>query len=175
MSLIIVGSLAFDTIETPATRRERIMGGSCAYASLAASFFTNPKIVAVVGEDYPQDMIDLLKSRGVDIRGLRVEPGDGKRPIGAQHHPLPTPAVPVQEGVHLAQPPRRQGARRGKQVQVLNRRRPDLPVTPAGAAVTEHPLDQTKYLHLAGGKVPHPLASLNLHAQSSYLVRVTTH
>jgi sugar/nucleoside kinase (ribokinase family) len=75
MSLVIVGSLAFDTIETPETRKEKIVGGSCAYSVLAASYFTDPKIVAVVGSDFPLDVIDLFQSRGVDTRGLAIESG----------------------------------------------------------------------------------------------------
>ena len=75
MSLVIVGSLAFDTIETPETRKEKIVGGSCAYSVLAASYFTDPKIVAVVGTDFPSDVIELFKSRGVDTRGLTIEKG----------------------------------------------------------------------------------------------------
>ena len=75
MSIVIVGSLAFDTIETPETRMEKIVGGSCAYSVLAASYFTDPKIVAVVGTDFPPDVIELFKSRGVDTRGLKIEKG----------------------------------------------------------------------------------------------------
>jgi len=75
VSLVIVGSLAFDTIETPETRMEKIVGGSCAYSVLAASYFTEPKIVAVVGDDFPADVLDLFRSRGVDTRGLKVEKG----------------------------------------------------------------------------------------------------
>ena len=75
MSLVIVGSLAFDTIETPETRKEKIVGGSCAYSVLAASYFTDPKLVAVVGSDFPSDVIDLFQSRGVDTRGLTIEKG----------------------------------------------------------------------------------------------------
>jgi len=75
MSLVIVGSLAFDTIETPNNRKEKIIGGSCAYAALAASFFTTPNIVAVVGEDFPQDVIELFKSRGIDTSGLEIKKG----------------------------------------------------------------------------------------------------
>ncbi len=75
MSLVIVGSLAFDTIETPETRKEKIVGGSCAYSVLAASYFIDPKIVAVVGSDFPTNVIDLFQSRGVDTRGLTIEMG----------------------------------------------------------------------------------------------------
>jgi len=75
MSLVIVGSLAFDTIETPWERRERIVGGSGSYCSLAASFFTNPKIVGVVGQDFPAEVLRLFKVRGIDTEGLQVRPG----------------------------------------------------------------------------------------------------
>lgn len=75
MSLVIVGSLAFDTIETPHGRKERIVGGSCTYSSLAASFFTSPKIVSVVGKDFPEEIIELFKKRSIDIEGLEVRTG----------------------------------------------------------------------------------------------------
>jgi len=75
MSLVIVGSLAFDTIETPWERRERIVGGSGTYCSLAASFFTHPKVVGAVGEDFPPSVLRLFKARGIDIEGLEVRPG----------------------------------------------------------------------------------------------------
>lgn len=75
MSLVIVGSLAFDTIQTPWERRERIVGGSGTYCSLAASFFTNPKIVGVVGRDFPATVLKLFKARGIDTEGLEVRPG----------------------------------------------------------------------------------------------------
>jgi sugar/nucleoside kinase (ribokinase family) len=75
MSLVIVGSLAFDTIETPTERKEQIIGGSCSFSALAASYFTSPQIVAVIGEDFPQEFISLLNSRGVDTRGVTREKG----------------------------------------------------------------------------------------------------
>ncbi|MFB0565476.1 MAG: PfkB family carbohydrate kinase [Candidatus Aminicenantaceae bacterium] len=75
MSLVVVGSLAFDTIETPYGRKEKIVGGSCTYFSLAASYFTQPKVVGVVGEDFPEEIINLFKKRGIDTEGLKIEPG----------------------------------------------------------------------------------------------------
>ncbi|MBN1940367.1 MAG: sugar kinase [Candidatus Aminicenantes bacterium] len=75
MSLVIVGSVAFDTIETPEDRRERIVGGSCTYSALAASFFTRPKIVGIVGEDFPKETAALMKRRGIDLKGLKIVPG----------------------------------------------------------------------------------------------------
>jgi len=75
MSLVIIGSLAFDTIETPFGRREKIVGGSGTYCSLAASFFTRPNVVGVVGEDFPEETVAFLKSKKIDLRGLEVRPG----------------------------------------------------------------------------------------------------
>lgn len=75
MSLVIVGSLAFDTIHTPQVRMEKIIGGSCSYAALAASYFTSPKIVAVIGDDFPPEMIELFHRRNIDTRGVKTEPG----------------------------------------------------------------------------------------------------
>ena len=75
MSLVIVGSLAFDTIETPQVRQEKIIGGSCSYAALAASYFTSTKIVAVVGDDFPLEVIEFLNHRKIDTRGVKVESG----------------------------------------------------------------------------------------------------
>ena len=75
MSLVIIGSLAFDTIETPLARCERIVGGSGIYCALAASFFTKPKIVGVVGRDFPKRMIGLLRSRKIDIKGVSMRAG----------------------------------------------------------------------------------------------------
>ena len=75
MSLVIIGSVAFDTIETPRERREKIVGGSGTYCALAASYFTRPKLVAVVGDDFPGDVIAFFKKRKVDLRGLEIVPG----------------------------------------------------------------------------------------------------
>jgi len=75
MSLVIVGSVAFDTVETPEARKERIIGGSCTHCALAASYFTRPKVVAVVGEDFPAETLAFLRKRRVDLKGLKVVPG----------------------------------------------------------------------------------------------------
>ena len=69
MSLVIVGTFNLDTIETPQERRERIVGGSGTYCCLAASFFTAPGIVGVVGEDFPKDTLELLRQRGSIQKG----------------------------------------------------------------------------------------------------------
>ncbi len=77
MSLVAVGTVAFDDIETPFGRAEKVIGGACTYISLAASYFVQPvRIVSVIGDDFPVTMLDDLKSRGVDLEGLQVRPGE---------------------------------------------------------------------------------------------------
>jgi sugar/nucleoside kinase (ribokinase family) len=75
MSLVIVGSLAFDTIETPFGRRERIVGGSGTYCALAASVFTKPRIVGVIGRDFPKKTLAAMSARGIDLKGVSVKSG----------------------------------------------------------------------------------------------------
>lgn len=71
MSVLVVGSVAFDTIETPTERHERILGGAANYFSLSASHFAPVRLVAVVGDDFPEDHVAELQSRGVDMAGLQ--------------------------------------------------------------------------------------------------------
>jgi len=73
--MVVVGSVAYDGVETPHGKIDRMLGGSCTYIALSASFFTKPKIVAVVGEDFAQEDTDLLLSRGIDLDGLERVPG----------------------------------------------------------------------------------------------------
>ena len=70
MSLVVVGSVAYDAIETPYGKRERALGGACTYIALSASYFVKPSIVAVVGEDFAGEDRLLLSSKGVDLEGL---------------------------------------------------------------------------------------------------------
>jgi len=77
MSLLIVGSVAFDAIETPFGKTDKIVGGAASYIALAASNFTKEsKLVAVVGEDFPAEFISDLKKRGVAIEGLQIKKGE---------------------------------------------------------------------------------------------------
>ena len=75
MSILAVGSIAFDTIATPSGKVENMLGGSATYFSLAASYFSNVRVVAVVGEDFTAADEDVLKKRGVDTRGIDHAPG----------------------------------------------------------------------------------------------------
>ncbi len=76
MSILVVGSMAFDSVETPAGKREKALGGSANYFSISASYYTDVKLVAVVGQDFPQEHIQFLSSRGIDTSGLQVVNGD---------------------------------------------------------------------------------------------------
>ncbi|MEI6407980.1 MAG: PfkB family carbohydrate kinase [Bacteroidota bacterium] len=77
MSLVAVGTVAFDDIETPSGRAERVVGGACTYISLAASYFVNPvQVVSVVGDDFPTSVLDDLKARGIDLDGLQIKVGE---------------------------------------------------------------------------------------------------
>jgi sugar/nucleoside kinase (ribokinase family) len=75
MSLLVVGSVAFDDIETAAGSAKSVLGGAASYVGIAASYFTKPRLVAVVGEDFPQQHLDFLGSRGLDLSGVQRAAG----------------------------------------------------------------------------------------------------
>jgi len=73
MSLVIVGTVAFDSIETPFGKAERVVGGAALYASIAASHFTNDvQLVSIIGGDFPQSELDFMAGRGIDQEGLQI-------------------------------------------------------------------------------------------------------
>jgi sugar/nucleoside kinase (ribokinase family) len=75
MAITVVGSVAFDTIETPAGKRERCLGGAATYFSLAASFFTDVRVIAVVGEDFGKRQEAVFQARNIDTRGIEHTAG----------------------------------------------------------------------------------------------------
>jgi cytidine kinase len=75
MSLLVVGTVAFDTVETPSGVVKDALGGSATFFSYAASYFTPVRLVGVVGEDFPRSHREMLEAREVDTSGLIVEPG----------------------------------------------------------------------------------------------------
>lgn len=76
MSIVVVGSVAYDGVQTPHGSVDRMLGGACTYISLAASYFNRVRVVAVVGDDFDQKDYDFLASRDIDLAGLeRVEGG----------------------------------------------------------------------------------------------------
>ena len=78
MGVLVVGTVTLDTVETPSTRVEDVLGGSGVYAAVAASFFGNPvQLIGVVGADFPHTYTDFLHTRGIDLQGVKRE-GNGK-------------------------------------------------------------------------------------------------
>jgi sugar/nucleoside kinase (ribokinase family) len=77
MSILVVGTVAFDAIETPFGKTDKIVGGAATYICLSSSFFAkNLNLVSVVGEDFPSDAIQMLKNKSVDIDGLQIKKGE---------------------------------------------------------------------------------------------------
>jgi sugar/nucleoside kinase (ribokinase family) len=75
MPLVVVGSVALDSVITPTQTRENILGGSAVFFSYAASYFTSVRLAGVVGDDWPEEHTRLLQARGIDTSGLQIIPG----------------------------------------------------------------------------------------------------
>ncbi|HEU4345678.1 MAG TPA: PfkB family carbohydrate kinase [Candidatus Binatia bacterium] len=88
MSVLAVGTVAFDSIETPFGSAERILGGSASYFALAASFFTDVRIVGVIGQDFPETYLELFSQRNIDLDGLKRETGDTFHWRGRYHEDI---------------------------------------------------------------------------------------
>jgi sugar/nucleoside kinase (ribokinase family) len=88
MSVLVVGTVAFDSIETPFGSAERILGGSASYFALGACFFAPVRIVGVIGEDFPQDYLDIFTQRQIDIEGLQRAQGDTFHWRGRYHEDI---------------------------------------------------------------------------------------
>ncbi len=88
MSILVVGSVAFDSIQTPFGKADDILGGSASYFSTSASFFTDVNLVAVIGDDFPQEHIDFLESRNVNLAGLQKTEGKTFRWKGRYEYDL---------------------------------------------------------------------------------------
>lgn len=77
MSLLVVGTVAFDAIETPFGKTDKIIGGAASYIALAASYFNKDiHLVSVIGDDFPNDFLNLLKNEGVNLEGLQIKKGE---------------------------------------------------------------------------------------------------
>ena len=77
MSLLTIGTVAFDALETPYGKTDKIIGGSCTYIALSSAFFLpRVNVVAVVGDDFPQEYMDTLTSKGINLDGLQIKAGE---------------------------------------------------------------------------------------------------
>jgi sugar/nucleoside kinase (ribokinase family) len=88
VSLLVVGSIALDDVESPAGRVEGALGGATCYFSVAAQYFTPVRAVGVVGDDFPDEHLEFLAARGIDISGIVREPGRSFRWGGRYHESL---------------------------------------------------------------------------------------
>ncbi len=88
MSIVVVGSVALDSVETPFGKVDEALGGSATYFSLAARHYAEVQLVGVVGTDFPREHVELLRARGVDLAGLRAEPGETFRWAGRYDYDL---------------------------------------------------------------------------------------
>lgn len=79
MPVLVVGSIALDTVKTPVEEHADLLGGSASYASVSASFFTETQLVGIVGSDFPPAHVDYFKSRGIDLAGLQQVEGESFR------------------------------------------------------------------------------------------------
>ena len=87
MGLLVVGSLALDSVETPFDKINEALGGSATYISLAASYFSGPvELVGVVGSDFPREYIDLLRRNNIDLEGLQIIEGEKTFRWGGKYH-----------------------------------------------------------------------------------------
>ena len=87
MSILAIGTVAFDVIETPFKSAEQVLGGSATYITLAARYFTDPvRLVAVVGKDFPEAYVDTLREQGIDLNGLEVDPEGKTFAWGGRYH-----------------------------------------------------------------------------------------
>jgi sugar/nucleoside kinase (ribokinase family) len=76
VSLLVVGTVALDSVKTPFGNVDNALGGSATYFSTSASYFTDVRLVAVIGEDFPKEHVSFLKSKNIDVRGLEVQKGE---------------------------------------------------------------------------------------------------
>ncbi|TXC85385.1 PfkB family carbohydrate kinase [Luteibaculum oceani] len=92
MSVLALGTVAFDALETPFGKTDKIVGGAATYISLSASYFVNPvKLVSVIGEDFDFDMLEKMKSKGIQQEGLQIKKGEKSFFWkGKYHHDLNT-------------------------------------------------------------------------------------
>lgn len=74
-SIVVVGSMAFDSIETPFGKQGKVLGGSANYFSLSASYFAPVRCVSVVGQDFPKEHLELFKKRNIDTKGIKIDDG----------------------------------------------------------------------------------------------------
>src|SRR5438093_2886973 len=100
LKLLVVGSVALDTVKTPFGEKHDVLGGSAAFFATAASYFTPVSLIAVVGKDFPEAHLKFLQMRGIDLTGLERRPGKTFRWRGEYSHQL-TEARTLEEHMNI--------------------------------------------------------------------------
>ncbi|MEY5009327.1 MAG: PfkB family kinase, partial [Verrucomicrobiota bacterium] len=90
MSVLVVGSIALDTVKTPVEEHADLLGGSASFAAVGASFFSPVRLVGVVGDDFPEEHIGFFRDRQIDLEGLQRAAGKTFRWSGEYHWDLNT-------------------------------------------------------------------------------------
>jgi sugar/nucleoside kinase (ribokinase family) len=127
MGILVVGSVALDSVKTPFGHREEVLGGSATYFSIAASYFTQVAIVAVVGEDFPDSHVAFLEQKGIDTSGLQRQKGKTFRWKGEYGFDLNTAkTLDTQLNVFAEFSPRMRPEHRGIEFLFLGNIDPDL-------------------------------------------------
>ncbi|MEK7287894.1 MAG: PfkB family carbohydrate kinase [Elusimicrobiota bacterium] len=75
MGIVVVGSIALDTVSTPRHKKQKVLGGSAVYSAIAASHFVNTRLLGIIGEDYPEEALSMLECRGIDLEGVERSAG----------------------------------------------------------------------------------------------------
>jgi cytidine kinase len=139
MSVLIVGSVALDDIETPLEKHPDLLGGSASYASVSAAYFGEVQFVGIVGDDFPKEHLEFFRSRGIDLRGLQQVPGKTFRWSGKYHWDMNTrETLSVDLNVFETFQPQLPPAYRDARVVLLANIAPEL---------QNHVLDQTTRPH----------------------------
>ncbi len=127
MGILVVGSVALDSVKTPFGSKEDVLGGSATYFSIAASYFSDVSIVAVIGEDFPEENLAFLRKKGIDISGLERQPGKTFRWKGEYGFDLNTrTTLDTQLNVFADFSPKLLSAHRAKEYVFLGNIDPDL-------------------------------------------------
>ena len=133
--ILVVGSVALDSIETPFETREDVLGGAAVHFSVAASLFTPVRLVGVVGTDFPDDALDLLRRRQIDIEGLEMVDGPSFRWRGRYHLDMNVrDTLDLQLGVFSAFRPKLPASYLDSEVVFLANTDPDLQLQVLGQA-----------------------------------------
>src|SRR5256886_15481465 len=92
-NILVVGSLAYDDVQTPTEHRANVLGGAASYFAIAARLYAPVRLVGVIGDDFREEDVERLRSRGIDLAGLERRGGGSFRWLRRYHFPVNTPGT----------------------------------------------------------------------------------